>query len=306
MGAAIKKSLQEVNLNLLLALHALLKERHISNAAERVGLSQPAMSRALQRLRKEFNDSLLVKGAGGYELTPRAMALEAPLRQLVSDLEAIYTEPVFDPAEAQGEFCIAALDYEFIVLLPMLTERLRLVAPGITIKALPFTGDDFEPLMRGEVHLVLTAIEQVPENLYRQALYDEKNACMVNPQFLESHPELSVGNFTKLDHIWVYLRNNDPGKIDDTLDKMGIKRNIVNTTPTFFLSAFTVASSTNLVTVLPERVENTLCKNLPITTIDTPIPFETFTIYQVWHERSLKDKKHKFIRQLIVDICKNV
>lgn len=306
MGAGIRKSLQEVNLNLLLALHALFKERHITKAAERVGLSQPAMSRALQRLRKEFKDPLLVKGAGGYELTPRAIALEPPIRQLVSDIEAIYTEPVFDPAEAQGEFCIAALDYEFIVLLPLLTERLRLIAPGITIKAVPFTGDDFEPLMRGEVHLIVTAIEQVPENLYRQALYEEKNACMVNPLFLESHPNLSIDHFTKLDHIWVYLRNKDPGKIDDTLAKMEIKRNIVNTTPTFFLSAFTVASSTNLVTVLPERVENKLCKNLPITIIDTPIPFETFTIYQLWHERSHNDKKHKFIRQLILDICKNV
>lgn len=298
--------LRGIDLNLLISLQALLEERHISRAAERVGLSQPGMSRALDRLRREFGDPLLVKGVKGYELTPRAKALDVPLRQLISDIHGIYSTPAFNPAKACGEFCIAALDYEFIVLLPLLTERLRKVAPGLTIKALPFNTEDFGPLIRGDVHLVLTAIEDVPDHLFRQQLFVEKNVCMVNPLFFHLNKELSLERFSELAHVWVYLRSQDPGKIDETLSTIGLCRKIVNTAPTFFLSAFTVASSTNLITVLPARIEMKLKGSMPITTIDTPIKFEEFKIFQFWHERYHTDERHKFIRNLIADICKSV
>jgi DNA-binding transcriptional LysR family regulator len=301
-----KSILRSMDLNLLVALHALLDERHISRAAQVAGLSQPAMSRALQRLREEFGDPLLVKGKNGYELTPRAEALYPSLRQLISDLEGIYSAPTFDPATVRGEFRIAALDYEFIVLLPLLTERLRVVAPGITVKAFPFSNDDFGPLIRGDVDLVLTAVEEAPRNVYRQQLFDEVNVCLVNTRFLESHPEMSLDNFSELDHIWVYLRSPDPGKIDETLSEHGVSRKIVNTTPTFFLSAYTVASSTNLITVLPSRVGVNLKNHLPISNIDFPISFQSFKIYQVWHERHQKEPLHVFMRRLIADICKNI
>ena len=298
--------LRGIDLNLLISLQALLDERHISRAAERVGLSQPGMSRALERLRREFRDPLLVKGQNGYELTPRAKALDVPLRQLISDIHGIYSPPTFNPAKAQGEFCIAALDYEFIVLLPLLTERLRKVAPGLTIKALPFNTEDFGPLLRGDVHLVLTAIEDVPDNLFRQQLFIEKNVCMVNPLFLQLNSQLTLEKFSDLAHVWVYLKSQDPGKIDETLSDKGLRRKIVNTTPTFFLSAFTVASSTNLITVLPKRVEIKLKSSMPITAIDTPIKFEEFKVCQFWHERYHKDETHQFVRNLIAEICKSV
>ena len=302
-----KKSLLRcMDLNLLVALRALLDERHISRAAEKTGLCQPAMSRALQRLRDEFGDPLLVKGKNGYELTPRAEAIDVPLRQLLSDLEAIYSAPTFDPAQARGEFRIAALDYEFIVLLPLLTERLRMVAPGITVRAFPFSNDDFGPLLRGDVDLVLTAVEEAPRNVYRQQLFDEVNECLVNKRFLESQKEIALDQFTEMDHIWVYLRSPDPGKIDDTLSAHGLQRKIVNTTPNFFLSAYTVSSSTNLVTVLPSRVRQNLKDHLPIANVDLPIEFQPFKVYQVWHERNQKEPMHVFMRRLISEICKTI
>ena len=298
--------LRGIDLNLLISLQALLEERHISRAAEKVGLSQPGMSRALQRLRNQFNDPLLVKGENGYELTPRAQVLDITLRQLLSDIRSIYAPPSFNPKKAQGEFCIAALDYEFIVLLPLLTERLRKVAPGISIRAIPFNSEDFGPLLQGEVHLVITAIEDVPDNLFRQQLFTEKNVCMVNPLFLHMNKQLSLEKFSQLEHVWVYLRSQDPGRIDETLSAEGLGRKIVNTAPTFFLSAFTVASSRNLITVLPERVEMRLKSSMPITTIQTPIKFEEFKVCQIWHERHHKDPIHQFVRSLIADICKAV
>ena len=298
--------LRSMDLNLLISLHALLDERHITRAAERVGLSQPGMSRALNRLRQEFKDPLLVKGADGYELTPRAEALDAPLRQLVLDIQNIYLPPAFDPMKAMGEFCITALDYEFIVLLPLLTERLRRVAPGITIKALPFNKEDFGPLIRGEVHLVLTAIENVPDTLYRQQLFTERNVCMVNQLYLQMNENLTLERFEQLEHAWIYLYNPDPGKVDQTLSNHGLNRKIINTTPTFFLSAFSVASSANLITILPHRVERQLRSSMPIATVDMPIDFEDFKVCQIWHERYHNDEMHKFMRKLIADICRDV
>lgn len=294
------------DLNLLISLYALLEERHISRAAERVGMSQPGMSRALNRLRKEFRDPLLVKGAVGFELTPRAAALYGPLRKIMSDIMGMYTPSTFDPSVARGEFCISALDYEYIVLLPLITEQLRRLAPGIAIKALPFVNEDFGPLIRGDVHLVLSALEDVPETLFRQQLFTERNVCMVNPLFQKANENLSLDKFSELEHVWVYLRSQDPGKIDKTLADIGLNRNIVNTSPTFFLSAFTVASSTNLITVLPARVEKRLKLSMPITTIDTPIAFEEFKVYQIWHERYHNDEMHKFMRKMMVDICQKI
>ena len=306
MGDDKRTMLRGIDLNLLISLQALLEERHISRAAKKVGLSQPGMSRALQRLRNEFSDPLLVKGTNGYELTPRAKALDIPLRQIISDIQSIYSPPTFNPAKARGEFCISALDYEFIVLLPMLTERLRKLAPGITIKALPFNNEDFAPLLRGDIHLVVTAIEDVPDNLFQQQLFLEKNVCMVNPLFLQQNKQLSLDKFSEMEHVWVYLRSQDPGRIDKTLSTEGLARKIVNTTPTFFLSAFTVASSNNLITVLPKRVELKLKGSMPITAIETPINFKEFKVCQIWHERYHKDATHQFIRSLIADICKSV
>jgi hypothetical protein len=104
----------------------------------------------------------------------------------------------------------------------------------------------------------------------------------------------------------VYLRSRDPGRIDETLSAEGLGRKIVNTTPTFFLSAFTVASSPSLITVLPKRVELKLKGSMPITTIDTPINFQEFKVHQIWHERYHRDPTHQFIRSLIADLCKSV
>lgn len=302
-----KESLfKSFDLNLLISLYALLEERHISRAAQRVGITQPGMSRALNRLRKEFRDPLLVKGIGGYELTPRATALYGPLCQIMSDIFEMYSPPTFDPAVAQGEFCISALDYEFIVLLPLITERLRLLAPGITIKALPFVNEDFDPLLQGDVHLILSALEDIPETLFRQQLFTERNVCMVNPLFQQDQQSLSLDTISDLEHVWVYLRSQDPGKIDKTFADIGLQRNIVNTAPTFFLSAFNVASSPNLITVLPARVEQRLKISMPITTIDAPIAFEEFRVYQIWHERYHNDEMHKYMRKLLADICRQV
>lgn len=303
MGGFKESLFKSFDLNLLISLYALLEERHISRAAKRVGMTQPGMSRALNRLRNEFRDPLLVKGEGGFELTPRAVALYVPLREILSDLVDIYNPSTFDPAIATGEFRLAALDYEYIVLLPLITERLRLIAPGITLTALPLAHEDFNPLIRGEIHLVLTALENVPDVLYRQKLFSERNVCMVNSLFQQNTESLSLDEFSDLEHVWVYLKSQDPGKIDKTLTEIGLNRNIVNTAPTFFLSAFTVASSTKLITVLPSRVEKRLKRSMPITTIDTPINFEEFKVYQIWHERYHSDELHKFMRKLIADIC---
>lgn len=104
----------------------------------------------------------------------------------------------------------------------------------------------------------------------------------------------------------MYLRSQDPGRIDKTLMDMGLNRNIVNTLPTFFLSAFTVASSPGLITVLPSRVEKRLKWCMPLATLDVPIDFKEFRVFQIWHERYHTDEMHKFMRELIADISNEV
>src|SRR5271170_3492449 len=146
-----KVNLSSVDLNLLVVLKALLDERHVTHAAEKVGLSQPAMSRALQRLRAMFEDPLLVKGTGGMTLTARAAELSKPLQSILNEISHIITAPTLEPKEMRGEVVIATRDYEMAAILPDVIRKVIEHAPGLTIRVAPMVGDDLSPLERNEV-----------------------------------------------------------------------------------------------------------------------------------------------------------
>ena len=296
-------NLRSLDLNLLVALRALFDERHVSRAAEKAGMSQPGMSRALQRLREVFRDPLLVKSGNGYELTPRADTIDLPLRQVLADVQSIFSAPSFDPSAAQGEIRLAAFDY--VVLLPTIITRLREQAPGLTLKAVTFDALDLNPLIKGELHLAFTSFELTHSGLYRQWLCDEESVCLVSSRHISLQKPLSLVKLMQLDHITINLTGFDPCQVDHTLATMGLTRNIVATVPTFLLAAHTVANS-DLIAILPRRIGLQLLKNYSVSILELPINFPKFKIYQTWHERYNKDPQHTWLRKLIADIAQTL
>lgn len=309
-SGSIISELRAMDLNLLVALRALLDERHVSRAAEITGMSQPAMSRALQRLRAMFADPLLVKSEQGYELTPRAVSIDLALRQILADIQYLIAPPTFDPALARGDIRIVALDYELVVLLPRIVARVQKEAPGIRIwtfapKMNASEGLDFTPLINGDVHLILTAFKKTHSGLYQQRLLDENNICITAADHPDARQQLSEERFMRRKHAWVNIIGPDPGLIDQTLAAHGLSRDITVYVPSFMVAAYTVAT-TELMSILPTRVIAPFEKKSLIATMEVPFDFPAYTIYQYWHERYNKDPQHIWFRKLVLDVARTL
>jgi DNA-binding transcriptional LysR family regulator len=302
--------LRSMDLNLLVALRALLDERHVSRAAEKAGLSQPGMSRALQRLRTMFQDPLLVKSEQGYELTPRAVAADSALSKVLSDIQYLVAPPSFDPAAAKGDIRIVALDYELVVLLPKIVTRIRNEAPGLNVwtiapKMNAQEGLDFSPLINGDIHLILTAFRKTHSGLYQQRLLDETNICITAAAHPDAHQSLTSARFMRRDHVWVNIIGPDPGRINQTLAMHGLARSIKVSVPSFLLAAYT-AATTEMMAILPYRVILPFLEKSLVATMKMPFDFPSYTVYQYWHERYNKDPQHVWFRKLVLDVARTL
>ena len=232
-----------LDLNLLVALKALLDERHVTRAAEKTGLSQPAMSRALGRLRVMFKDPLLVKGKGtGMSLTSRANDLQLPLQNILTEISRIVTVPTLDPAEMQGEIVIATRDYELAVILPEVIERVTAGAPGLTLRVVPLVGDDLSPLEQHDVDFVIAGTDSTSATLSRRTLLTDNFICLVSADNPLARHGLTTEKYLAMKHCQVTIANSRLGIIDTLLSKQGLSRNITVRVPHFLAAAHVVAN----------------------------------------------------------------
>ena len=170
--------LRDVDLNLLHALHALLAERHVTRAGKRCFLSQPAMSRALDRLRQMFGDLLLVRSGRAYERTGRGERVLRELESLMPRLEAMVRGEEFDPARSPERFRVAMTDHAAMVLMPPLMERIRTAAANVHVDASAWNDRVYEEVAAGRIDTALSA-EAPPPALETEVLYEEDFVCLV-------------------------------------------------------------------------------------------------------------------------------
>lgn len=252
-----------------------------------------------------FGDCLLVKGEHGYELSPRAREIDGAVDKILSEILHVMVPIRFDPLQAIGEFRIASLDYELQVLMPAIISKLRHRAPGIRVSAVNQNGIDYTPLLRGDVHLVLSAFLQAPSNLLRKQIFDEENICLLSTRHGHIGPRLTAEEFSLYDHVWVNLAEPDPVMIDQTLARHGLSRRIVVTAPSFVLAARIVAE-TDLITILTRRIAQPFIQNRLLKTVELPFRFPRFPIFQYWHDRTNKDPQHQWLRQVVVDVARSL
>jgi DNA-binding transcriptional LysR family regulator len=301
--------LAAIDLNLLVALDALLAEGSVTRAAERVGLTQPAMSHALNRLRKLLDDPILVRTPRGMLPTPRAEELVAPIRRALGEIErALHHRPDFDPATATRTFTLSAVDFGEFLILPPLLARLRAEAPGVDLVVQALRLEEvLEQLEAGDVDLGIGV--SLPPDLpraYRQKLFDERFVCLVR----EGHPEvgdgpLSLEKFVSLSHALISPRGRKGGYVDRALEAIGLSRHVALMVPHFLVAPHVVAQS-DLVLTLPARVGRAFADILPLRAIEPPLELASFTVTQFWHERQQKDPAHAWFRGLLVDVCRQI
>ncbi len=287
-----------LDLNLLVALDALLTERNVTRAAARVGLTQSAMSHKLRRLREVFADDLLVGGRQGMVPTERALALAGPVRRGLLELHAAVriTAP-FDPATTERCFTIITSDYADFVIMPRVLEHLTRHAPGIGMRVRPYEGSATHALEDGSADLVMgMAIEGAA--LKQRAVFEETFVVIVRPD----HPALAddgtipLPRFVELGHVLV-AADDGPGVVDRELAAIGRSRRVVLRTPYFVGVPFIVARS-ELAATIPRALAEEAALVVPLHIVPPPLPLPSFRITMTWHERAHRDPAHEWLREL--------
>lgn len=286
-----------LDLNLLLALDALLLERNVTRAAARVGLTQSAMSHKLRRLRELFEDDLLVGGRQGMVPTERALALAGPVRRGLLELQAAVriTAP-FEPSTAQRDFTVISSDYADFVILPRVLEHLGQHAPGIGLRMRPPSNTVRHALEDGSADLSMgTPVEG--SGLKQRIVFREHFVVIAR----EGHPAieggvLSLPRYAAQGHVLVSA-NDSPGLVDHALAEQGLERRILLRTPYFVAVPFMVARSDLLATV-PRALAEEAARFVPLRLLPPPLPLPSFAITMTWHERVHRDPAHEWLREL--------
>lgn len=299
----MKSDIKNTDLNLLKAFNALLDTRSVTRASERLGLTQPAVSGMLNRLRETFDDPLFVRAQRGVLPTPRAEALAEPLRRALGEIEALLQPDGFDPATAERTIGIAATDYaQQVVLLPLLSS-LRTSAPGIRIAIRPVAMETLAlDMEQGKTDFALVTPQMAPENLRARHLFEEHYTCVLRRDHPAAGQTMDLDTFCALDHA---LMSHDgtrfQGATDHALAALNRTRRVIMTAPNFGLVLNLVRTS-NACALLPARLVKGQ-KGLHLQ--EPPLPVPGFTKILVWHERTHHDPAMAWLRQQLAKSVKS-
>lgn len=295
--------IRNIDLNLLVALDALLAERSVSRAAVRLHLSQPAASALLARLRELFGDPLLLRSARGMLPTPRALELLGPVKQVLDEIEAIVQpRAAFDPASASLTFTLSASDYVEYALLPKLVDYLEHKAPGVRLEVRSLDLQLVPMQMEsGEVDLCITGLQNAAPGLHLRPLYTERLVSVVRRDHPGVGARLTLDKFCSLEHIQVSVRGSGfSTHIDAALAALGRKRRARLAVPHFLLVPEIVARS-DMISALPERLARGYAKQLRI--FEPPVELQKFTVGEMWHERNERDPAQQWLRDVLVELA---
>lgn len=298
--------LSAINLNLLVALGALLEEANVTRAAARLGVTQSAMSHSLRELRELLGDQLLVRGPRGMLRTPRAEALRGPLRRGLSELERVVAGQVgWSPARDARVFRVAAGDLVSVQLLPSLLERIGREAPRVDLDVraadLPRSVAQLES---GELD-VLVALEVDAPGLRRRALLHDRFACLVRAGHPHVADGLDLDLYCRLPHVLIAPRGESGSFVDTALAGLGRARRVALRVPYFLVAPLVVARSDMILTA-PASLARELAAHYPLVVLPVPFDLPGFTLHLVWHERFDDDPGHRWLRDAMIAIGRAV
>lgn len=295
------------DLNLLPVFVVLMEERSVTRAAERLGITQPALSNALARLRVMLQDQLFIRERYGIQPTPIALELAPVIAEALAKLDdAVLGQQDFDPAKAERLLTIAPNGYVEFVLVPAIVARLRDVAPGIKLRLTPYGSDLADTgVVSGTTALVLGRITDPPDNLVVQHLMDEGLACVVRADHPEVGDSLSREQFEAMKHVNVL----PPGRLRvglfQALDRQGLKREVA-VSVTHFLAVPEMIAVTDYCATLPRLICRHLAHDRRLKILPSPVDLGSFPVEMAWHVRYRHDPAHRWLRALIADVVREV
>ena len=298
----------KLEIGALIALEALLRERSVSKAAQRIGLSQPAMSHMLARLRKAFGDPLLVRGRSGLVLTSRGEQLLTKVARLVPQIEALAKADDFAAADSKQTFRIACTDHAAVVLLPLLQPAFSAAAPDATLKILSVHSRrlDLEHLEATHFDLLIGWFDTLPADWHVKKLFDERLVAISGTGNDFVGKDLDLETFLSLKHVVLSADERTTHNMAEvTLASQGLKRNIGTFVSNFSATPFIVSTS-KLIAVIPAALATRFAHLPGIRIHESPVPFPNFAVSMAWHPRSHDEPSQQWLRAQVIDAAAKI
>lgn len=294
--------LSNINLNLLRSLHVLLDECHVSRAAERLHITQSAMSRQLAQLRELCGDPLLVRDGNRLVPTARALTLQSKLLGLLDEFEHLFSAPSFVPEQWQGEFVFASSDYVAQYIFPAAAQALMQQAPRLNLSYRLWQPSYLTALLDSGIHLASTMLPQAPRDLSSVHIGQDSSVCLMRADHpLAQQSSLSLDAFLAYSHIKVTGGGDKDSATDRALGEKGLARRIALQVP-FFTAAVNCLLQSDHLMVVPKHIAVNLAKNHPLVDLPLPLSTEAHQYWLMWHPKYDSDLAHRWAREVVLAI----
>lgn len=290
------------NFQLLLAIDALLQEGSVTQAAMRLGISTPAMSHTLARIRDMLGDPLLVRAGRRMVLTPRAEELRPRVRSLVEEAtQVLLATTPFEPATLQREFLVYATDQFVSVLGAPIQRSVHAEAPGVSLRYIPNTLDDAQPLRDGKGDLSVCLLGHFPPEFRTRKFFTDRFVSVLRKDHPVLRSRLTLDRWLGLDHI-VVSPLGLPSLVDRMLEERGQHRRISAVVP-YFAAGLLLAAETDAAITVSVRAALAWARHLPLRLVEVPLPLPTYDLYLLWHPRHDADPANTWLRSLFLRVA---
>ena len=304
-----------IDLNLLEYLDILLRERNVTRAASHLGLSQPAMSNGLGRLRVLFDDPLLVRTSDGMTPTERALELQPMIREVLARVDrAVQPRAAFEAATAERFFRIMATDYAESTIFPPILQRLRETAPGITLDIMTPSDVSVIDVEQGKVDMVINRFDSIPQSFHQKTIWEDDFACLFSVDNPIRH-NFTLDSYLQAQHVWVSKTgmgvgvgmNPDDvqrlGWVDEALDRIGKQRRITVFTR-HYQAAMLMAERNDLIATIPARAAKLQAHNPRVVVEQPPFEIPPIELKMAWSPLLQNNPAHQWMRRLIVEVAR--
>ena len=298
--------LEEIDLNLLVVFKQLLAQRSVSRAAEALGLSQPAVSNSLARLRKLMGDELFLRTPSGMEPTPYAEQLAESLTYGLGMIHsALNQRTTFEAANSPRSFVIGMTDIGEIYFLPKLMERLKRDAPGVTVSTVRNTAASLrEDMEAGKVDLAIGLLPQLKAGFFQRRLFRQRYVCMFRKGHKLDKRKISLTEFSAAEHLLIVSEGTGHGKVDEVLKRSGIERRVSLTVP-HFVAIGHILQATDMVATVPERLAERMAEPFSLAYVAHPATLPEVAINAFWHAKFHKAPANQWLRGVLFELFSN-
>jgi DNA-binding transcriptional LysR family regulator len=295
--------LSDIDLNQLVLFQQLIVERRVAKVAENLGLTQPAVSNTLAKLRRQFGDELFVRTPTGMMPTPFAEQLAEPIGYALAMIHSgLNQHSRFDPASARRSVTIGMTDIGEIVFLPALVERLRQAAPGVSLNTVRTTTTSLrDDMQAGKVDLAIGPLPQLKAGFFQRRLFRQRYVCLFRKGHALDRQRLTLADFKAAEHLVIVSAGTGHGKVDELMRRAGVERSVRLTVP-HFVSVGHLLRCTDMVATVTERLAQSLVEPFDLTFRPHPIDLPEIAINVFWHAKVHRSPAHQWLRGVVFEL----